>query len=316
MQFRFYSPLRVTFWPDDLRGSDASKPLDHTQSWVENKAKMTVEIDEIGYWSEIKLEILEKYARPYNQILRSKRLHPFYIDGFAGAGHHVAKGSERIVDGSPTRALAIEPPFESFHFIDLDPDRVERLRNISKQRRDVHVYCGDCNEVLVKQVFPRLAFERRERALCILDPYGLHLNWETMQNAGSSKVIEIFLNFPVMDMNRNVLWRNEEHVLNLHRERMTRFWGDESWRDVAYKAVPGLFEKMREKASNAEVAEAFRNRLREVGGFKFVPKPMPMRNSRGAIVYYLFFAAQQQTADKIVRQIFAKYDNRLEDSDG
>jgi hypothetical protein len=34
---------------------------------------------------------------------------------------------------------------------------------------------------------------------------------------------------------------------------------------------------------------------------------MPMRNSRGAVVYFLFFAAQQPTADKIVKAIFAKY---------
>jgi three-Cys-motif partner protein len=66
---------------------------------------MTTEIDEIGYWSEIKLEILEKYAKPYNQILTKNQLYPSYIDGFAGAGHHTAKGSPRVIEGSPTRAL-------------------------------------------------------------------------------------------------------------------------------------------------------------------------------------------------------------------
>jgi hypothetical protein len=53
-----------------------------------------LKIDEIGYWSEMKLAILEKYARPYNQILLSHHLHPIYIDGSAGAGHHKAKGSD------------------------------------------------------------------------------------------------------------------------------------------------------------------------------------------------------------------------------
>ncbi len=70
-------------------------------------------IDEIGYWSEVKLSILEEYAKPYNQILLKHQLHPIYIDGFAGAGHHKAKGSDRVIDGSPTRALNIDPPFDS-----------------------------------------------------------------------------------------------------------------------------------------------------------------------------------------------------------
>jgi three-Cys-motif partner protein len=270
---------------------------------------MSVEprIDEIGYWSEIKLEILEKYARPYNKILLANRLHPAYIDGFAGAGHHIAKGSDRVIEGSPTRALGVDPPFEAFHFVDSDGARIARLTEISAGRSNVHVYHGDCNDVLVNKVFPTISFERRERALCILDPYGLHLNWETILTAGKSNVIEIFLNFPVMDMNRNVLWRNSERVSDLHRQRMFRFWGDNSWENAAYQSMPGLFEEMREKTSNDEVAEAFRERLKRVAGFKHVPKPMPMRNTKGAVVYYLFFAAQQQTADKIVRDIFSKY---------
>jgi three-Cys-motif partner protein len=64
---------------------------------------------------------------------------------------------------------------------------------------------------------------------------------------------------------------------------------------------------MQVKASNEAVAEAFRKRLKRVAGFEYVPMPMPMRNSRGAVVYYLFFGAQQPTADKIVKDIFAKY---------
>lgn len=266
-----------------------------------------LKIDEIGYWSEVKLAILEEYAKPYNQILRRQKLHSIYIDGFAGAGHHKAKGSDRIIEGSPVRALTVDPPFESFHFVDLDGERVAQLKRLSADLPNVSVYHGDCNDVLASQVFPKISYANYQRALCILDPYGLHLNWETIRAAGESKVIEIFLNFPVMDMNRNVLWRNSERVSEAHRERMRSFWGDNSWESAAYLTTQGLFAEMQEKASNDHVAEAFRSRLIKVAGFKHVPKPMPMRNSKGAIVYYLFFAAQQPTADKIVKDIFAKY---------
>ncbi|MGA8730312.1 MAG: three-Cys-motif partner protein TcmP [Terracidiphilus sp.] len=275
-----------------------------------------LKIDEIGYWSEIKLSILEKYARPYNQILLSHQLHPIYIDGFAGAGHHKAKGSDRTIEGSPIRALTVEPPFDYFHFVDIDGVRVAQLKKLSADRPNVSVYHGDCNKILVEQVFPRISFVKRQRALCILDPYGLHLNWETIRAAGESKVIEIFLNFPVMDMNMNVLWHNSERVSEFHRERMTKSWGDNSWEDAAYQTTQGLFEEMHEKTSNEQVAESFRARLEKVGGFKHVPQPMPMRNTRGAVVYFLFFAAQEPTADKIVKEIFAKYAHHGEIQNG
>ncbi len=278
--------------------------------------RMELKIDEIGYWSEVKLAILDEYAKPYNQILHANHLKTIYIDGFAGAGHHRAKGSGRVIEGSPQRALHVQPPFDYLHFVDIDGARVAQLKKISSDRPNVPVYQGDCNDVLVRKVFPTISYASRERALCILDPYGLDLDWETIRMAGESKVIEIFLNFPVMDMNRNVLWRNSEYVSELHRERMTKFWGDNSWENAAYQTIQGLFEEMQEKSSNEEVAEAFRVRLKKVGGFQYVPKPMPMRNTKGAVVYFLFFAAQQPTAEKIVKEIFAKYAHRGEVPNG
>jgi hypothetical protein len=52
---------------------------------------------------------------------------------------------------------------------------------------------------------------------------------------------------------------------------------------------------------------AFKKRLKDVAGFTYVPEPAPMRNSKGAVVYYLFFAGHEATADKILRQILDKY---------
>jgi three-Cys-motif partner protein len=119
--------------------------------------------------------------------------------------------------------------------------------------------------------------------------------------------IEIFYNFMIMDANMNIFWRNPEKVPAKQMKRMDAVWGERSWRDVAYKKSPGLFEDMEEKAENKEIAEAFRKRLREQAGFKFVPEPIPMRNSKGAVIYYLFFASPNKTGEKIVKHIFNKY---------
>jgi three-Cys-motif partner protein len=93
---------------------------------------------------------------------------------------------------------------------------------------------------------------------------------------------------------------------------MTRFWGDESWRAVAYAADPNLFGDvvLVKRPGNEPVVRAYQERLRQVAGFKFVPDPMPMRNSKGAVVYYLFFASQNEAGDRIARSIFRKYRSR------
>jgi len=129
-----------------------------------------LEFDEIGYWSEVKLEILRDYASAYSRILNSKKLPHVYIDAFAGAGQHISKASGDFVPGSPLNALNVQPPFREYHFIDLNSARVENLQRLGKGRSDIKVYEGDCNEILIKDIFPTLKFESYRRALCLLDP--------------------------------------------------------------------------------------------------------------------------------------------------
>lgn len=276
-----------------------------------------LKFDEIGYWSEVKLDIVREYAKAYSTILSKQerpRLHHVYIDGFSGAGVHISKNTGENVAGSPLNALNIDPPFREHFLVDLNGDRVEHIRSLVGDRPDVHVLQGDCNQVLLNEVFPRVLYRDYRRGLCLLDPCGLHLDWEVLRTAGQMGTLDVFLNFPIMDMNRNVLWRSGPRLTAEDAERMTAFWGDESWQQAAYTPTGqvALFggPEMVEKQGNAVVAEAFRKRLHHVAGFANVPDPMPMRNSSGAIVYYLVFASQKPVAQTIVNAIFARYRGR------
>jgi three-Cys-motif partner protein len=266
--------------------------------------------DEIGYWSEVKLDIVREYASAYSTIMNKQRSvirNHIYIDAFAGAGQHVSKRTGEFVAGSPLNALAVTPPFNEFHLIDLHGGKAEELRQLVGSQKGVFIYEGDSNDVLLHKVFPRCRYEDYTRGLCLLDPYKLNVDWQILQTAGQMKSIEIFYNFMIMDANMNVFWRNPDKVTANQIERMDKVWGDRSWRDAAYEKTRDLFGEMEVKADNAAVAEAFRKRLQEVAGFKYVPQPMPMRNEKGAVVYYLFFASQNQTGARIVKNIFDKY---------
>src|SRR5215510_5244184 len=125
------------------------------------------------------------------------------------------------------------------------------------------------------------------------------------------KTIEVFLNFPIMDMNRNALWSNASGVAPEDAERMTAFWGDTSWREELYVQQPSLFggEDWLKTGSNEAIVRAFKKRLRDIAGFSHVPDPIPMRNSKNATVYYLFFASHNETGSKIASHILKKYSN-------
>lgn len=238
-----------------------------------------VEYDEIGIWSEVKLAIIKEYASAYARILDAtrresiRRLRWIYIDAYAGPGVHLSKTTGEMVPGSPLIALDTTPPFFEYHFIDTDPRRADRLRKLAGERGDVFVYSADCNEILMQEVFPRAQYRDYCRALCLLDPYNINLSWEVIETAGKMGSVEVFLNLMIMDINRNALRRNPDRA-------------------------------------NEQFEAAFRKRLQEKAGFKFVSKPMPMKTKSNSVIYYLYFASQKPVAAGIVDGIFNKYRKR------
>ena len=274
-------------------------------------ASGSFKFDEVGTWSELKLEIVEKYGAAYTRAFANQRgLKKFYVDAFSGAGVHISKRSGDQIEGSPARALKTSPPFDQFVFIDMNEKKTAHLQSLYGDRKDVHIETGDASRYLIDKLLPTIKYENYNRALCLFDPYGLHLRWRAMEMAGQSHAIDMILNFPVMDMNINAIWRNPGDVPKEGITRMNLFWGDESWRSVAYAEHPqgNLFGPPDLiKQGNEAVVEAFRDRLRMAAGFRFVADPLPMRNSTNAVVYYLFFASQKKVAEKIIKDIFAKY---------
>ncbi len=274
-----------------------------------------MKLDKIGIWSEIKLEIVRDYASAYTKILSKKEWCKgyVYIDAFAGAGKHISRKTCELVLGSPLNALEVKPQFTEYHFIDLDEDKAEIFKKIAEEKLNIHSYHGDCNEILVREIFPTLTYDSFKRALCILDPYGLDLKWETIKKATDLKTIDIFLNFSIMDANRNVLFEDLSMAKQEDIERMSTFWGDTSWKELIYKEQKDLFGETRQiKVDDfKKLALGFRERLKKVAGFKHVPEPILMRNTKNGPLYYLYFASQQDVANNIINDIFNKYRKTL-----
>ncbi len=231
-----------------------------------------------------------------------------YIDAFAGAGKHISKTTGEFVPGSPLNALNVTPPFTEYYFIDLDEEKADVCAEIARNNSNVHPYHGDCNEILAKEIFPKLRYDSFRRALCVLDPYGIHLQWKTLKTAAELKTVDIFINFPIMDINRNILFEDLSKADPEDIERMNAFWGDESWKELLYREQTTLFgdtQHIKVESYHA-LAKEFVKRLQEAG-FKNVPKPILMRNTKNGPLYYLFFASQKSVPNKIMNDIFDKY---------
>ncbi len=117
----------------------------------------TSTFDEIGYWSEIKLDIIREYAVAYSKILSAQTNPSFYhiyIDTFSGAGINISRNSGDFVLGSPLNALSVEPPFREYHLIDIKKEKIESLDQLIGDRKNVFLYQGDCNKIMQEEIIP------------------------------------------------------------------------------------------------------------------------------------------------------------------
>ena len=93
-----------------------------------------------------------------------------YIDAFAGAGVHKSKMTGEEIDGSPVNAVNTQPPFKEYHFIDLNGKKVDHLNSLFGQRSDINIHHGDCNQIMLEKVLPKVQWKDYRRGLCLLDP--------------------------------------------------------------------------------------------------------------------------------------------------
>jgi three-Cys-motif partner protein len=263
----------------------------------------------IGRWSEIKLQILREYGKAYLQILRKQAWcrGVGYIDGFAGRGSHISRERGDPVQGSPAIALNFENGFDEYHFVDLDGQNIEALRELGDETGRIFAYHGDCNAVLRDQVLPRFSRTSQKRALCLLDPYNLNPSWNVISNIGEAGTMDLLMNFMVMDIKMNMALPLPEDIPQVQANRMTRFWGSEGWKEVLYRQEPGLFGEVTERESEDKLVHEYCRRLHDVAGFKYVADFLPVRNSKNATMYYLLFASNSQAGTKIVGDIFKKW---------
>lgn len=266
--------------------------------------------DTIGSWSVDKLDLLRRYLQAYVTVLRKQIWCKGYeyIDAFAGTGKPKSRDEQRYVDGSPGVALGLPYPFTKYHFIESSNWRIKKLQRLQKEfpDRQIAIYSGDCNEVLRRKIVPELRLKSYKRAIAFLDPFGMQLEWNTLEQVARAQTIEVFLNFSVMAINRNVRLRRKEDIAPAVRERMDRFWGT-NWEAELYEEEQTLFgpETVRIRQSGKELGQRFQNRLKEI--FPHCTVPVLMTNSKRAPLYCLVFSGHNETGVKIADNIFGKF---------
>lgn len=289
-----------------------------------------------GAWTEEKLDAFAKYVNAYLTIMNKYRdqfgWKLIYFDGFAGSGirQSITHDSELMLDlfnedmlhqeeinvyqGAAERVLSIEQRgFDYNYFIDKDARASEllsgRLQRYSKDRV-LEFRCSDANEQ-VKIMAKALKRNTALRALALLDPFGMQVNWESISCLAATHT-DLWILIPTGVIVNRLLDRKGELM---HIDTLCSFFGlsEKEIRDYFYKksVEHTLFgeEERIIKVSQPikKITELYISQLKTI--FSYVTEePLVMCNTRNVPIYHFAFASNNKTAKKIASQIITKKD--------
>jgi three-Cys-motif partner protein len=250
-----------------------------------------------GQHTDIKLAIVEQYLQRYSAALHTWCDKVWYIDAFAGTGHRTERVAaqagdlvsepvpEQVVQrrGSAKIALDIEPAFDRLVFMDVKPRHVAALMELREQYpgREIDILQGNANELIQKDI--RWHGWRSTRAVMFLDPYGMEVEWETLQMIAGTKAIDVWYLFPLAGLYRQAA-RNFSKIDDSKERAITRMLGTEEWKEKLYAEVQpapdllGLLDMpaVRQRAANVAALEQYvAKRLRTIFPEVLEPYALP-----------------------------------------
>lgn len=269
-----------------------------------------------GNWTEQKMDMVVDYAKAYLTIMNKyPQFKTLYFDGFAGSGEifKEEKTDVDIIKGTAVRILEIESPrsFDMYYFVEKDAKNTQDLINtisekFSNKSKNCFVVNEDCNNKLIS-MSKFLKTNTDYRVLAFIDPYGMEVDWssiEVLKGLG----VDLWILVPT-GMGVNRLLRKDFNISEAWLAKLEKFLGLSRHEIVDFfyrsRSINTLFgsETMMEKEKDAieKAGELYRKRLSEV--FRFVSDPFRMRNSTGTIMYHFMMASNNTAALKIANDI-------------
>jgi three-Cys-motif partner protein len=143
------------------------------------------------------------------------------------------------------------------------------------------------------------------RAVIFLDPYGMEVEWKTIECIAHTQAIDLWILFPLGQAVNRLLTKNQPPK-GAWADRLTKFFGTDNWKEAFYrqkqqKDLFGTQDAFVKEADFDSIGEYFVTRLKTIFA-KVADNPLPLRNSKNVPLFLLCFAAANpDKADLAVR---------------
>ena len=265
---------------------------------------------EWGFWTEVKLDTLERYLRSFTTA--SKRAPSrLYLDLFAGHVENVRRDDpSKHFGGSTIRALTTTPPFDRLLFFELPAEAQKLRKDLSVHFPDDSRYTvveGDCNQTIHAEL---VRLERRNldwsATFALVDPSGLHVKWSTLRSLANFKneraktKAEMWILLSHTNIARLAGFDASRGLDDSTSAVATDLFGTSAWRSIYDRRVSGYLTP---SAARDLYVDLFRWRLENKLRYQKT-LTIEMGNLRGAPVYTMVFASDHDDGIRIMSHVY------------
>jgi len=258
--------------------------------------------------------------------LKKQPFNLIYIDAFAGTGQIQLQAEEveseqlqldteehdiivNYCEGSVHIALDLESPFDQYVFIEQKEAHARQLaetvNNFPHLSSRIEIVHTNANDFL--RAFCEMTDWRNNRCVLFLDPYGLQLEWKTLEAVAKTKAIDTWILFPhAIGVNR--LLRKDGNIPEAWRERLDNMFGTSDWHTCFYtrKTYDDLFAGATEDDAKTATLEGivhyYNERLSSI--FEAVLEtPLILARPQGTPLYAFCFACGNKNGADIAIRI-------------
>ena len=284
-----------------------------------------------GNWTEIKLEAFEKYVYAYLSIMNKQKIKyngwplTVYFDGFAGSGIRESKLEQnednlfadyftdeetQLYKGAAERVLSLTQLFDYYFFIDNNKKAITNLKQKLSQLNLVSSNCYFISDDVNNQIARLSEFLNSQKAaLVLLDPFGMQIDWKSIELLKDSRV-DLWLLIPsgviinrFLDKKGKFQFKEKlESYFGMSKEEIQKRFYDTGTIETLFGSIDTM-DKTND--SIAKIAEVYTERMKKV--FKYVSdEPLKLYNTKNVPIYHFVFASNNQTALRIANQIIEK----------
>jgi three-Cys-motif partner protein len=269
--------------------------------------------------TEDKLARLRAYLPAFTTALKRQGFALIYIDAFAGSGKRTEElpalpllGGDNTepqtidVPGSARVAIETMPPFHRLVLIENHSDRYAVLHQLHAEfpNRQIECHKGDAN-VLVQDLCRTTPWRGAKgiRGIIFLDPYGMEVEWATVEAIAQTEALDVWYLFPLMGIYRQAA-KNAVAIDDNKRALITRVLGTDEWERAWYDTPHGQKDTFDHQQApvrmvNVDKIESYvKGRLEWV--FKgAVLEPFRTHTQKGAPLASLFFAVSNPSKQAV-----------------